>query len=64
MLPEDRPAWTDKVKMCMRWHIKADGYDNCSRVISHVMKDNIPGDKKELFLTFMKKCREECKKKA
>jgi hypothetical protein len=64
MLLQDRPAWTDKVKMCMHWHIKADCYDNCSRVISHVTKDNIPGNKKELFFTFMKKCREECKKKA
>jgi hypothetical protein len=63
MLPQDRPAWTNKVKMCAHWHIKVDYYDNCSRVIRHVTKNNIPGDKKELFLTFMKKCREECKKK-
>jgi hypothetical protein len=27
-----------------------------------VSKDNIPNDKRELFLTFMKGCRKECKK--
>jgi hypothetical protein len=64
MLPQDRLAWTNKVKMCMHLHIRVDCYNNCSRVISHVTKDNIPGNKKELFFTLMKKCREECKKKA
>jgi hypothetical protein len=60
--PHDRPAWSEKVKMCARWHIKGDCYDNCAQAVSHVFKDNILNDKRELFLTFMKGCRNECKK--
>jgi hypothetical protein len=45
ILPHDRPAWTDKIKMCARWHIKGDCYNNCSRTISHVMNDNISNNK-------------------
>jgi hypothetical protein len=52
---QDRPTWDGKVKMCARWHIKGDCYDNCARVISHITKDKIPADKKAGFLTFMKK---------
>ena len=52
--PQDRPSWEGKVKMCARWHIKGDCYDNCTRVTSHVTKDKIPADKKAGFLTFMK----------
>ncbi len=44
-LPQDRPTWDRKVKMCARWHIKGDCYDNCARVISHVTKDEIAADK-------------------
>jgi hypothetical protein len=33
---QDRPTWDGKVKMCARWHIKGDCYDNCARVISHI----------------------------
>ncbi len=54
--PQDRPTWDGKVKMCARWHIKGDYYDNCARVISHVTKDKILANKKGGFLTFMKKC--------
>ncbi len=54
---QDRPTWDGKVKMCARWHIKGDCYDNSARVISHVTKDKIPADKKAGLLTFMKKCR-------
>jgi hypothetical protein len=59
--PQDRPSWKGKVKMCARWHIKGDCYDNCTRVTSHVTKDKIPADKKAGFLTFMKKCRKAAK---
>jgi hypothetical protein len=52
--PRDRPSWEGKVKMCMRWHIKGNCYDNCARVTSHVTKDKIPANKKAGFLTFMK----------
>jgi hypothetical protein len=62
MLPQDSPAWNDKVKMCARWHIKIDFYDYCSRAISHIMKENIPNNKKEVYLTFMAGCRDKCKK--
>jgi hypothetical protein len=55
--PQDRPTWDGKVKMCTRWHIKGNCYDNCARVISHITKDKIPADKKAGFLFFMKKCR-------
>jgi hypothetical protein len=60
--PQDRPTWEDKIKMCVRWHIKGDCYDNCSGAISHVLKDNIPAEKKANFLTFIKECREAAKK--
>ncbi len=59
--PQNRPSWEGKVKMCARWHIKGDCYDNCTRVTSHVTKDKIPANKKESFLTFMKKCRKAAK---
>ncbi len=59
--PQDRPSWEEKVKMCARWHIKGNCYDNCTRVTSHVTKDKIPADKKSGFLAFMKKCRKAAK---
>jgi hypothetical protein len=62
LLPYDRPAWNEKVKMCTHWHIKGDCYNNCTQAVGHMSKDNIPNNNKELFLTFMKGCRNECKK--
>ncbi len=58
-LPYDRPFWDEesKVKICARWMIKGDCFDNCARSASHVTKDKIPSDKKASFLAFMKKCR-------
>ena len=57
--PLDRPFWDEasKVKICARWHIKGDCFDNCARKASHVTKDKMPKDKRALFLAFMKKCR-------
>jgi hypothetical protein len=63
ILPHDQPAWMDKIWMCPRWHLKGDCYDNCARVVSHVMNDNIPNKKRAEFLTFLSKCREEIAKK-
>ncbi len=60
--PQDRPSWDGKVKMYTRWNIKGVCYDNCARFVSHVAKDKIPADKKEIFLTFMSKCRKAAKK--
>jgi hypothetical protein len=40
ILPPVCPAWTEKIKMCTRWHIKGNCYNNCSRAISHVTKKN------------------------
>jgi hypothetical protein len=60
--PQDRPSWEGKVKMCARWHIKGNCYNNCTRVTSHVTKDKIPANKKAGFLTFMKKCRNAVKR--
>ena len=62
--PHDRPFFDEanKVKMCARWFIKGDCYDNCSRKASHVSKDDLPADRKASFLGFMKKCRDAGKK--
>ena len=65
-LPFDRPFWdkASKVKMCARWMIKGDCFDNCTQNASHVTKDKIPFEKKASFLFFMKKCREATTKAA
>jgi len=59
-LPFDRPFWDEvsKVKICARWMIKGDCYNNCAQKASHITKDKIPLEKKASFLSFMKKCRE------
>jgi hypothetical protein len=62
LLPQDRPVWNEKVKMCTRWNIKGYYYDNCTQAVSHVSKENIPNNKRELFLTFMKGCRNQSEK--
>ncbi len=56
-LPHNHPTWEGKIKMCARWYIKGNCYNNCQRVAIHIMKDKIPADKKAHMLTFMKKCR-------
>ncbi len=45
VLPQDRPNWGPKEKICARFHIKGDCFDNCSRKSSHVTKENVPSDK-------------------
>jgi hypothetical protein len=44
-LTHDRPAWTDKIWVCTRWHLKGDCYDNFARAVSHVINNNIPNKK-------------------
>lgn len=63
ILTTDRPAWNEKVRMCARWHIKGDCYDNCSRKDSHVPNDKIPDDKRAAMTEFIAKCRAEIGKK-
>jgi hypothetical protein len=60
--PQDCLTWEDRIKICTRWHIKGNCYDNSSRAISHVSKENISTKKKANFLTFMKKCGEAAEK--
>jgi len=59
-LPFDRPFWDEasKVKICARWMIKGDCFNNCARNASHVTKDKIHSEKKASFLSFMEKCHE------
>jgi hypothetical protein len=64
ILPHDRPNWGPKEKICARFHIKGDCFDNCSRKSSHVTKENFPSDKRAAFSAFMAKCRDEKKKSA
>jgi hypothetical protein len=63
ILPHNQPAWTGKIWMCPRWHLKGDFYNNCSRAVSHVTNNNIPDNKLAEVLTFLSKCREEIAKK-
>ncbi len=63
ILPHDWSAWTDRIKICARWHIKGKCYSNCSRVISHITKDIIPNDKRTAFLTYLTKHTKEKSKK-
>jgi hypothetical protein len=63
ILPQDQPAWTDRIKVCARWHIKGNCYSNCSKVISHIPNNNIPNDKQIAFITHLTKHRKEKSKK-
>jgi hypothetical protein len=61
ILPHNQPAWTGKIWMCARWHLKGDCYD--ARAVSHVKNDNIPDNKQAEFLTFLSKCHKEIAKR-
>jgi len=63
ILTQDRPAWNDKIRMCARWHIKGDCFDNCTRKESHVTNDKVGDDKRASMKNFLAKCREEIAKK-
>lgn len=55
----DRPSWdgTKSKKMCIRWHLKGNCYDNCSRKESHVPASEIPALKLAEAKSFSAKCR-------
>lgn len=57
----DRPSWdgTKSKKMCIRWHLKGNCYDNCSRKESHVPASEIPSAKLAEAKAFLAKCRSE-----
>jgi hypothetical protein len=63
ILTQERPAWNEKIRMCARWHIKGDCFDNCMRKESHVANDKIPDDKRAAMTAFLVKCRAEIAKK-
>ncbi len=63
ILTQDRPAWNKKVRMCARFHIKGNCFDNCTRKESHVTNDKIPDDKRAAMKEFLAKCRAEIAKK-
>ncbi len=44
--PHERSIWDGKIKMCARWHIKGNCYNNCTQVASHITNDKIPAKKK------------------
>jgi hypothetical protein len=52
-LPHVWPAWTDKTRMCARWHLKGNCFNNCSRAISHVRNDKILTINKQLSSPFL-----------
>jgi hypothetical protein len=55
----DRPTWdgVNSTKMCIRWHVLGECFDNCDRSESHVPKDAIPAEKVTEMCTFIAKCR-------
>ena len=62
-LPRERPFWdrnkTGKYdcKMCARFHINGDCFDDCNNKESHVSADKIPADRKNAMKEYMKKVR-------
>jgi hypothetical protein len=45
---QDRPIWEGKIKMCARWHIKGDCYNNCLHIASHITKTKSPWTRKQI----------------
>jgi hypothetical protein len=56
--PKEHPNFSKDCNMCARWHIKEDCFDTCPCALSHVPGSKITPKQKEVFLGFMKKCRE------
>ncbi len=56
---DDRPSWEGKKtkKMCIKYHILGNCFDNCDRLESHVPKDQIPAVKVTEMCAFITKCR-------
>ena len=59
----DKPFWDrtkcekGDCKMCARFHIRGDCFDDCYNKASHVTKDKIPADRKHAMKEYMKKVR-------
>ncbi len=53
-----RPGWDSKKtkKICIKWHIQRECYDNCDRKESYTPKDDIPPAKVKEMCAFMAKC--------
>ena len=58
---DNRPTWDGEKtkKMCTRFHILGNCFDNCDRKESHVPKDQIPAAKVAEMCAFIAKCRGE-----
>jgi hypothetical protein len=58
---DSRPSWDGKKtkKMCIKWHIHGECFENCNRKESHVPKEDIPPAKVKEMCAFMAKCRSE-----
>ena len=59
----EKPFWNSSkcqkgdCKMCTRFHIRGDCFDDCKNKESHVPKGNIPADRKAAMKDYMKKVR-------
>ncbi len=59
---DSRSSWGGKKtkKMCIKWHIHGECFDNCNRKESHVPKEDIPpAVKVKEMCAFMVKCHSE-----
>jgi len=56
---DDRPAWKGKGKMCPRWHIKGDCFEDCAHAASHVSDDEVSEEKREEFRYYLEKVRND-----
>jgi hypothetical protein len=58
---DSRPSWDSKKteKMCIKWHIHWECFDNCNRKESHIPKEDIPPMKVKEMCAFMAKCSSE-----
>ncbi len=58
---ESRPSWDSEKtrKMCIKWHIHRECFDNYDRKESHVPKEDISHAKVKEMCAFMTKCRSE-----
>ena len=56
-----KPFWegnSGKARMCVRWHVKGDCFEDCEHAASHVKADKIPSDKLAAMKKFLAKCRD------
>ena len=56
-----KPFWegnSGKTKMCVRWHVKGDCFNDCEHSASHVKADKIPSNKLAVMKKYLTKCRD------